>query len=188
MSRTTEDIVKCFNQLRDFCREVSTLLATADTLVGDKGWISACGSRAVADRSDASYYPLKWIPAAFARLYVNNDRPNILAFVTVIVGGYEEKEKISEALVSGGWLEYAPGTVIGNDWYWWYTRWHSWIIDRQDNGKLYPRVVTKPKQAPGVLKVTTFAYPLDVITSGEVFKEIIVDRLLIEIDNVESPT
>jgi hypothetical protein len=187
MSQTTENIVKCFDQLRGFCREVSNLLATADTLFGEKEWTPVCGTRAVADRSDASYYPNRWIPAAFARLYVNGHRPNILAFVSVLVGGYEDAERVTEALLSAGWCEYTPDCVVSNNWSYWYARWHSWVVNRQDNGELCPHIISKPKQSPNVVRVTTFAYPLDTVTSGPVLQEKIVDRLLAEIAKGVSP-
>ena len=61
---------------------------------------------------------------------------------------------------------------------------------REDNGKLCsedPRQTWKDERPPaGVVKVTTFAYPLDQITSSETLNEKIVQRLLAEMSRASS--
>lgn len=181
MSETAQNIVQCFDQMRGFCRNVAILLSTCDTVLGDNGWQPQGGSRYVTDRSDSSSYPHKWIPAGFGRLYLNDVRPNVLAFVCVLVGRYDDPSRIKQALLSAGYFEYEEDSVVGNRWDYWFARWHSWMPDRTDNGEWCLQQTEKLKKDHDIERVRTFALPLDEVTSGGALKEKVVDRLLANI-------
>jgi hypothetical protein len=115
----------------------------------------------------------------------------VLPYIAVLLDDFEhDPSRVNEAILTAGWIDYDGANK---------TAWeslketkvrpfylclsHLWIEGSEDNGTLYSR---DPKQlwdyeAGRACKVSTFAYPLDSITSPEILKEKVVQRLLDEI-------
>lgn len=184
MGEQGKTIVTAFKQLESFFKEVVQLLTTADSLMKKARWEPASGSSAVADSSGSLNSVHRWLPWYFFRTFEKPGLPHILAFVSVIVGDPEEKVAIDEAIVTAGWIDYGEGNEVGGNWQYWYTRWHTWMSDRSEEGKLCSSDPRKDWENPPehVQMVSTFGYPLDEITSAADLEQKIVQRLMQEIE------
>lgn len=128
--------------------------------------------------------PDAWLPTDFSRFYEHEGFPHLLPYVAVLVEYvFDEPSHIEEALLSAGWVDYGVGNAAEN-WEYHFCNWHLCMQDREDNGKLCsedPWQTWKDERPPaGVVKATTFAYPLDQIASSETLNAKIVQRLLAE--------
>ena len=144
---------------------------------------ATAGSTAVANGSHSVAQPQDWLPREFFRFYTSPAFPHILAFVSVVLHAPGKGYRLEQAIVVAGWIDYGVGSSVGH-WEYWFARWHFWMGDREDDGKLCtqdPQIWTKSKPPVGVKQASTFALPLEEVTSGQVLRERIVDRLLLEI-------
>jgi hypothetical protein len=187
MSETATNIVEGFRTLRIFCHELAKMLRTADGMMEEADWTSA-GNRAVGSTSKVIGEPDEWLPSQFFRGYENEDYPDFVPFVSVILHDPEvdNETEIDEALISAGYLEFEDGKEVGSlDWAWAFIA-HAWMGDeddtRKDDGTRYsvnPEEVEWDKKAwKGVARVNTFALPLDEITSAAALKEKVIQPLL----------
>ena len=181
MGEIGRNIVNSFRELRKFCKDVSLLLMSADGLMLESGWrpfprIGVLGARSFS--VDQSQW---WLPLEFVRYYESSDFKNLLPYIVILVDDIENNVALDEALLSAGILDYgANGTVA--DWGYWFSHWHLWMPNRKDDGTLCfedPRQTWgKEKPPQGIVKVTTFAYPLEDITSSESLNQKVIRPLI----------
>lgn len=190
MSETGTNIVEGFRTLRVFCHEVAKMLRTADGMMEDADWTSA-GNRTVDKTSRAIGEPDDWLPSLFVRCYENDDYPDLVAFVSVILRDpvVDNETEIDEALISAGYIEFEDGKEVASlDWAARAGVGHGWMGDkdgtRKDDGTLYSvnpkddEECWDEKEWKGVARFNTFAHPLDEITSAGLLKEKVVQPLL----------
>jgi hypothetical protein len=156
-------------------------------MMEDAEWTSA-GTRAVGSTSKVIGEPDEWLPSQLFRGYENEDYPDFVPFVSVILRDpvAANETKIDEALISAGYLEFEDGKEVASlDWAWAFLA-HAWMGDeddtRKDDGTRYS---VNPKEVEwdekfwkGVARVNTFAHPLDEITSAAALKEKVIQPLL----------
>jgi len=140
--------------------------------------------------------PYWWLPEAFFCFYERNEFQHVLPFIAVHVDdGYSEQPSlVREALISAGWLDYGVGRKAKDEWGKDYSVCYShlWMKDRKDDGSLHfgdAREIWEDDDIPeNTIKITTFAYPLEVITGSDTLREKIVQPLLAAISNETSPS
>ena len=188
MSETATNIVDGFHTLRVFCHQLAKMLRTADGMMEEAEWTSA-GNRAVGSTSKVIGEPDEWLPSQFFRGYENEDYPDFVPFVSVILRDpvVDNETEIDEALISAGHLEFEDGKEVSSlDWAWAFLA-HAWMADedgtRKDDGTLYSVNPIEDegwgeKDWKGVARVNTFALPLDEITSAAALKEKVIQPLL----------
>jgi hypothetical protein len=173
VSETGKNIVNGFRELRKFCREVALLLKAANGFMQENDWTPFRKTTVVGNSSGSLDYPDEWLPTDFSRFYEHRIFRHLLPYVAVLVEQLDEPSRIEQALLSVGWIDYGAGNAVG-DWEYHFCNWHLFMRDRADNGKLCsedPRQ-TWPDEPPpaGVVKATTFAFPLDE-TTAETLRE-----------------
>ena len=109
--------------------------------------------------------------------------PAPVPYVAVLVEFFDEPSRFEQALLSAGWLDYGDADI--GDWEYHFCNWHLCMKNRDDNGTLCsedPRQTWKDEPPPaGIVRATTFAYPLAQITSSETLSAKIVQPLLDEL-------
>jgi hypothetical protein len=182
MCETGRNIVNGFRELREFCNQVSLLFRTADGLMLQAEWRPIPRSSVVGSGSGAVDAPDWWLPFDLSRFYRHGDFPHLLPYIVVNLDDPEKENEteIDEALLSAGWLDYGVGKKC-ESWDYWYCRAHLYWESRDDSGKL--TTLTNPKSwdfPSAITKVSTFAYPLQEITTPDMLNKRIVQRLLDE--------
>lgn len=187
MSQSTESVVACFRVLRTFCGNVGTLLTKANELMKEGGWDHIWRRTPVLEICDDLDDPNCWLPDTFFCYYEQTDS-HILPFIVVLVDDLcsddYEPDRVKEALISAGWLEYAAGTNARDEWdkdlAVHYS--HLWMKDRRDDGTSCSGdardVWENDEIEAGTVKVTTFALPLGEISTTDELDEKIVQPLL----------
>ncbi len=185
MSKQSKNIVAAFDQLKSFLHELARLLSNADSLMKRAGWQPYWGVCATNHGSTSMKNPHKWLPWYFFRAYQSSDVPGIIAFVSVIVGDPEEEMTLDEAIITGGWVEYAKGSDLTNEWVYSIVRAHIWMTDRNEQGTLCTCDPRKEwdETTDALRSVSTFGYSLDEVASANDLKEKIDQRLVREIRN-----
>ena len=182
MTNQNAEIHAAFEQLRDFCQQVSLMLGTTNILMKKEGWSRAGKDDTVFDSTSASLKkPRKWLPTFFCHFYQNPAYPEFLCFVSVIVG-YWKPERVTQSIVSAGWLEF-HGSAPRQPTYWW-GRSHIWGTDqRRDDGTACEHDLIKiwKRERPANIKsVVTFALPLDSVSSQQRLHDSVIEPLLRE--------
>lgn len=195
MSETATNIAEGFRTLRVFCGEVAKMLRTADSMMDDADWAPA-GNKTVGRTSQSIEKPGEWLPHQFFRCYENEDYPDLVPFVSVIVSDREDEAVtgIDNALISGGYLEFEDGKEEASlEWAWACVS-HAWMGEedgsRKDDGTGYsvnPVEEWGQKYWKGLKTVKTFARPLDDITSAAALKEQVIQPLLDMLSQHSSP-
>jgi hypothetical protein len=190
MSETGRNISNGFATLREFCKNVALMLKTADALMDRHCW-GLAAPLAYSNTSRSIDQPEIWLPSEFCRFYKNPQHSHLLAFIAVNLCDPVKANVtiVDEALISAGWFEWQAGKEP-KDWDYWYCRAHIFRKDRQDNGTVIssddPCQQVCRNFSGEVTKVTTFAYPLDSVTSSETLQKVIVNPLITEIANRSS--
>jgi hypothetical protein len=185
MSETGKNIVDGFRQLREkFCGNASVLFMTADQMMKEAGWSPIPRTGVYGNLSGAVDAPGLWLPTEFFRYYKNSKAKHFLPYIAILLDDpYKENQSVIEqALLSAGWIDYGTGNECKN-WEYWYCRCHLWTDDREYDGKMYKHKPKNDWDEPSVFaaKATSFAHPLDKITSSAILKEKVVEPLLKEI-------
>lgn len=184
MTDLSKNIVDAFEQLRSFCRELSLLLTTADSLMNKAGWEPKASSTITAENSAGISYPDRWLPSCFFRYYKHTEMSHVLAFISVIVADSDRKVAVPQAIITGGWVDYGEGNPIPSGWSFWFARWHLWMPDGNTEGRLCssdPREEWNHTPPEGIQTASTFGYLLEEITGPADLEEKIVQRLASEI-------
>lgn len=194
MSESGKNIVDGFRVLRKFCNDVSLMLTTANGLMREGGWTRVSKrTPAVETRGDLDD-PNCWLPDAFFCFYEHDQIPHLLAFVAIHVDDLQTQDPslVTEAVVSAGCLDYGAGTNAKGDWGKDYSACYShlWVKNRVDDGTVFSGDAVElygwDDTSVGAVKVTTFAHPLDEITSSQTLKQKIVQPLLAAISKEAS--
>jgi hypothetical protein len=128
------------------------------------------------------------LPDEFFCFYENGAFEHLLPFVAVHVEDlYHDHPDLEEALISAGWINFGVGKRAADQWgkdYTWCDS-HLQMVNRQDNGTLHTgdarEIWENEDYAAGSVAISTFAYPLVVITDCEALKGKIVTPLLDEL-------
>lgn len=187
MKETSEDVVACFRELREFCENVGALLTEANELMKGAGWehiwkftpvIQVCTKL----DDDATC----WLPDTFFCYYENNDS-HLLPFIAVLVDDLYaddyDPDRVTEPLITAGWLGYPSGTNAKDEWDKDYGVHYShlWMKDRRDDGTFCSgeaRDVWEDDETEAGVTISTFAVPLDQIESSDDLEEKVVRPLL----------
>jgi len=142
---TTEGrkLTEFIQDIQNLSRDIAGLLETADGLMEKAGWSSNSGTRATAELSQSLKTHGLWYAPQFFRFYEHLTKKNRLAFVSVLLFDYHGNfNGFEQPLVTVGWFDYGDKTV-GDDWEYYYARFHAWIKDRQDDGTIYKTTPAK---------------------------------------------
>lgn len=176
MSSLSRRVTKAYRMLRDFHTEVATMLGAADAIFAEHGWSDKAGSRCQSDKSSSLHSPLYWLPRDMFRFYEKKATPNRLAFLSLLVDECDGEAELDQSLLSAGILDYGDKNKEGNEYEYWYARWHLYVDDRTDDGKL---CTGGYEDAPARIKrAVTLALPLDEITGSDALKSRVVVPLL----------
>jgi hypothetical protein len=113
MSEVGENIIiATFKDMREFCKQVSLLLSTAETAILKAGWELAQTKNPATRSWNGIGDPIYWIPFYMFRFYKHKKINNILCFVSVLLD--LKNNAAGVPLVSAGWFRF-EGKDIG-DW------------------------------------------------------------------------
>ena len=190
MNDTGKNIVGGFRKLRKFCREVSLLLKTTEDMMKDKGWERAKLKKlgkpsAVLYTYNTIDWPDWWLPYEFFRFFKHSEVRCLSPYIAVNLDYPNEAYPVEYVLLSAGCIVFQSGTQHDNLAHP-MTRWHLMMNDRKDDGSLFldePQKTWKPENGDeeppaGVLRVTTFAYPLVDVADCAALKQKVVLPLL----------
>jgi len=190
MSDAGTNLSGFIQEILKLCKQISDMLGAADRLMGEDGW-QPISNTAAFERSGSLYEPQKWFPSEVFRLYISENSPHILAFVSVLLfDRYKEFDHFTEPVISAGWLDYGTGKKVGKNWEYWYARFHGYMEDRKDDGalcELTPSADWPQDQKKYDYKfktANTFGFPLMSINTAEDLKSKITDQLLDHIAKV----
>lgn len=171
-------------QMNRLYAEISSLLQTADKLMLREHWQSKSGSTAV-QWSNQIACSNQWIPQDIFRFYSKNDSEHILAYIAVILFDRDDDDKLSEPLLSGGWLDYGKGNKI-TDWEYWYAHLHVYQEKFENDGQIRPickNLFNDDLLKRKILAAHSLAVPLMDITSSTLLESKIARPL---IDGIET--
>jgi hypothetical protein len=160
-------------------------LKTATELLEDELW-KTTHPQALFEVSRSIDWPDWWLPYEFCRFFKNHTCPHLLLYIAVNLGDREDDSSVDYALLSTGCITFKTDEKHAETAHWW-SRWHVYMYElRKDDGSLCvdePQTRWKSedgfeKPPAGIVRVTTFAYPLVEITDSEALKEKIVQPLL----------
>lgn len=101
LEAASQALARLMTAAREVWRQTGILLTTADALFGKRGW-----KRASINPHDSSWTIdsafESWMPNLAWRVYTRADRPNSIAFISVIHGDRTEGTRYRESLVSAG--------------------------------------------------------------------------------------
>jgi hypothetical protein len=179
MSQIDKDIVVAFENLRAFCRHAALMLVTSDGSMIKSGWRKAKGGK-VFSATTAIDWPTYWVPTYLARFYTHPAAPEILAFTAIIIGYPKDSALLSEAIVTGGWLNYGTSQP-GSSWKLSYARAHLFATGRKDDGTVCLgdlKGVWKGDVPAETTKIATFAFPLSKVTDSALLLANVIDPLM----------
>jgi hypothetical protein len=186
MSTDGENILKVIKQTRSICEQISLLLRTIDEQMKKAGWNSE-GNTAIVESSLSILQPLQWMPSDVFRFYRNENCPNRLAYVSVLLDDDKWKEyTIKEPLITAGFFDYGQTKVgqQGDNWLYWYARYYGYLAKEKglnpDGHPFHfdPRTARTGDDWGKFESAEVFALPLTTITSSHDAKSKITDKLL----------
>lgn len=178
MSDQGESILTAVRQVRGLHEDISLLLRTADTAMGEQDWTNAKNDgTALFDMSWSIDRPKQWMPWEVFRFYCHDGRPTVLASISVLLDDGEDR--LREPVVSGACFDFGKPLSTAS-----YPNWIGGIfkssVDHEAGGQWLE--VTHERLGKGwnfpFRQAWCFAYPLVTVTSEEVLREQIVGHLL----------
>lgn len=185
MSSDGENILKAIKQTRSICEQISLLLRTLDEQMKKGDWNSE-GNLAIVETSTSILQPMQWVPSDIFRFYRNEDYPNRLAYVSVLLDDDKWREyTIKEPLVTAGFFDYGHVKVgeQGGNWLYWYARYYGYLAKEKGlspDGQPFhfdPRTARTGDWGK-FESAEVFALPLTSITNARNAKSMITDKLL----------
>jgi hypothetical protein len=180
LSETGANIVKGFQELRKFCRQVSVLLKTADGMMREQDWKPIPRSSVTGNSSGKVDEPDLWLPTEFSRFYLSTGCPRLLTYIAVIVEHVDDEWPIEEAILSAGCLAFEPGHSWKGEY--WFSHLHLEMETLKTDGtpcREHPQETWTDEQPPvGLETVTTFARPLDEFVNSDSLRKKLVDPLM----------
>jgi len=176
-----------FESLRQLFRQTSQLLMDSDRIMGERGWDPTV-TTVTAEYSGLLASSDRWFPRWAFRFYIpskpseeSEDKIDTLKLVSVHFTS-DHDTKVDEALLVAGFIKYLEplkrekilkgyGYWLCKSWFWGnkgktFETWHTFKHD------YYYKDIMKG--------VTTFALPLNEITSAEVLEQRVIGRLFEE--------
>lgn len=187
MSKEGEQLNTFIQELLNFFGQISVMLGTTEKMMAEKKW-KPYDNRAFANTSRHINNPQYWVPGDLFRFYLNDDRPNILAFVAVIlhIQDDEVEEDIKEPMITAGYFEWEKGGDARKGWQYWYSRFHFYNEHWTDDGKWHdinPSTAwPNEKEQYPFETAHTFALPLVSIQKVEDLKSKIIDIIFQKIE------
>jgi hypothetical protein len=184
MIESATNVVVGFRELRTFCENVGELLTMTNELMTKGGWERISKWVAATEISTNLDSPEYWLPHAFFCFYSDPTSEHLLAFVAVHVDDLwnERPSVLEEPLICAGYCDYGVGQKAIDEWKKDYAVCgsHLWITNRQDDGTVHVTDASEiwDETPKGSVRVSTFAYPIAVVTDGEALKQKIVQPLL----------
>jgi hypothetical protein len=186
MTESAANVIVGFRTLRKFCENVAELLVKTNELMEEAGWEQIKRYVPAVEINQSLDNPKWWMPDTFFCYYEGADAQRLLPFIVVVVDDLygEDPNRVKEPLISAGWAEYPVDTIAKEEWGKDYRVHYShlWVKNRQDDGTLCSGdardIWEDKKMEEGAIRLTTFAYPIEVITDSEALKEKIVQPLL----------
>lgn len=173
MSDDGLELYGVIKQVRSFFEEIARLLSTADSHMTEVGWKSLTGNSATAELSYSLNTPRQWMPHYLGRFYQHPDRPDLLPFVSILIGVlYDNEDLLKEPLISAGFFDFGNGKKVA-EWGIRYSNWHLYIPNRQDDGTVCtvdPRIAW-PEEKCVAQQLSSFALPLLSISDSNSLRE-----------------
>jgi hypothetical protein len=176
------ELLLSMRQLACFYRDISVLLKTGEAALEKAGWQSM-GNTAIANRSSSIGSPDYWAPYYLFRFFSSNRYKTLLAFVSVILDLPEEPRRITEPLVSAGWMDLGKEKMDSDAWEYSHATLHCWMPDRRDDGTFISVNPQKdwPDDGYDISFLSTLAQPLVAVSNSQSLEEKIIKPLLDEI-------
>lgn len=182
MSNNGEVILKLFNQVRQVCEQVSSLLQTADDMM-TKADCKSEGNNALYAFSYSIMNPSQWIPTVAFRFYRHKDYPKRLAFISVLLDNdWEGYYTIKEPYVTAGFLNFGEAEASLQSDYW-FSQYFGYLLQDfklKPDGQPFPFENEKLRDnLKGRFKSgTVFGVPLVSITNANDIESQIISKLL----------
>ncbi len=191
MNEATEEgqkINTLIEETKKFYRNLALLLESAEDLLGNEQWESAsAGNQVWINSSTSLKSPDLWFPKEVFRFFKNENRPNVLVFICVLLDPRDEGyERFPEPLVSATWFDYGKESVTDSSWEPWYSRWHMYLPFRyrewiqQEVSDLPER--ERKRHDYKFERVRSLVVPLAGIANAESLRSDIIDPLLEDIE------
>ncbi len=194
MNDTGKNIVCGFRELRKFCHQVSLLLRTATGMMEQESWDSTSPPTAfyTCRRIDE---PDWWLPYEFCRFFKNSKIHRLLPYIAVNLDDPAGNSPVEYPLLSTGCIVFGASKNRAKVEHWW-SRWHCYMDSRKDDGSLCidepleTWKLEKGDEEPpeGIVRVTTFAYPIIEIGDCEALRHKVVEPLLKVIEQESKAT
>jgi hypothetical protein len=204
MSEESEKIQNLVSQMRKLCTQISLLLRTGDSLMGEADWSPATGNSITSGNSTNLHSPRQWIPQYLYRFYQNSENyPHLQTFLSVILDDRDNNDPnitINGPLLTAGCFDWGKGNEIKQV-HNWHCVFHCWLPARADSGP-------KERQDDGSIvhfnlkgdpdfssfidrhelpyeRVSTMGLPLVDISDSESLKNKLISPLLSGIEQAE---
>lgn len=174
-----EAILETLRRLRKMHEDIALLLRTACSQMEPQGW-EPINNTATCYGSNSIHVPQGWMPVEAFRLMTHPAKPNLLAFVGVLLDHLEEPHLLTEPLVTAGWLDYGKNGPVGVNYHYWYCRVHLWMPGRKDDGALLTALHDQawPDWKQEWHSATSLALPLTAVSDADVLFARVVQPLL----------
>jgi len=182
LSNDGQNILELFQQTRKICEQVALLLSSQEAQMEKKDW-KTDRSTAVSDMSYSIKYPAWWIPIVAFRFYQNENYPNKLAFVSVLLDNHWDDEySITEPLITAGFFDYGEDKVDG-DLQYSFARIYGYLSKKHNlehNGEpfSFDRTMLSSGHKGNFKSGKVFALPLVSIENDKDIKSKITNKLL----------
>lgn len=186
-----QQILKGLAETREFFKQISLMLRTAEELFSERGWEDATGGKKCSNITSHLYHPESWMPQDICRLYLstaeNEENKDLILCVGVLLDREKAWGGFKEPWITCGLYQFAPGRKPerpqGGE-AWWVT---THLDDKHDpDGTFYRCTYSSEEQEQwGIVYQATMALPLVQITSADDLRQKVVDPLLEEISKVE---
>jgi len=176
MIQSGTEMMKFVKGVRQFSQDLASLLGTVDNLLGGHGWKNAASQDiAFAGTSATIYQPRLWFPYDVFRFYKHAGKPHLLCAVSVLLDPADVE--LTEPLLTTCLFDYGKPNAFGNEWSYWYSRFHGYMPSRRDDGSWHeqaPAAWPNDKTRYAFRRVLTRGFPLAVVAdSGSLEKDLI---------------
>lgn len=176
MTDVGKNIIATFKDMREFCKQVSLLLSTAETAILKAGWELAQTKNPATRSWNSIGDPIYWIPFHMFRFYKHKTEKNILSFISVILD--IENNPTEVPLVSAGWFQ-CEGKKLGH-WDFEYCCNHLHHPNAKCDGTWFD--IEKPKKGwnkkSKVIYFSSMAIPLEEISDTVELQKRVIAPLL----------
>jgi len=176
-------------QTRNFFRQISLMLRTADDMLVEEGWLSNWGTRS--SNITSNYLrPDNWMPRDIYRFYIAGDEEEsgdnrLVIYVGVLLDQEDAWDGFVEPWITCGVFKMIPKFGVKDFNYW---EWVRAIFDDnyEPDGEFHEYITSESEIEEGwdLLYQAVMALPLVYITDSESLKTKILDPLLKQIEEM----